>query len=185
MRHAVSFSQSKFTPSVTPRRERGRHGRRAFTLVEMTMVLLIMSIIAMLGIDAVANYEAAQRADRACRESLAYFRFARSLALTTGKKAKVTVDTVNKIVAVYYQSNGASYDATAYSTSMLAGGSWTLNVGNARELAGTSITLNPAATTYFEYGPLGTCSETGTVTFSYAGVSKNLVVAAVGDPQVQ
>lgn len=177
-----TFSQ---TPSALGSGVRRRQFSRGFTLVEMTMVLLIMSIIAMLGVDAVANFEAAQRADRACRESLAYFRFARSLALTTGKKAEVSVNSASGTIAVYYQSNGTSYDTTAYSTGIIAGGSWTLNINNARELAGTAIAITPATTTAFEYGPLGTCNETGTVTFSYAGVSKSLVVAAVGDPQVQ
>jgi len=159
--------------------------RRAFTLVEMLLVILIMAIIATLGLDAIANFEAAQRADRACRESLTFFRFARSLAQTTGKKAKVTVDTTNKTFAIYWQSNGTSYDTTPYSTGIVAGGNWTLNINSAHELVGTSVSVTPNTITYFEYGPLGTCNQTGTVAFSYAGLTKSLVVPAVGDPTVQ
>jgi prepilin-type N-terminal cleavage/methylation domain-containing protein len=162
-----------------------RPNLRAFTLVEMILVVLIMGIIATLGLDAVANFEAAQRADRACRESLTYFRYARTLSQTTGKKAKVAVDTANKTLAIYWQSNGTTYDATPYSTSANAGGSWTLNINSARELVGTSVAITPSTTTFFEYGPLGTCNETGTVAFTYAGITKSLVVPSVGDPAVQ
>ncbi len=168
------------------RRRRGRTpGRRGFTLVELMMVLLIMSIVALMGMDAIAEFEAAQRADRAARESLAFFRMARNLALTTGKKAKVAVDTTNRTVSVFWQSNGTSYDATAYSSSMTATGAMVLNLNNARELAGTTITLNPGGTTYFEYSALGTCAQTGSVSYTYGGKTKTLAVANVGDPQVQ
>ena len=162
---------------------RGR--RRGFTVIELMLALLIMSILAVLGMDAIADFEAAQRADRAARESLAFFRFARNLAMTTGKKAKVAVDTTNRTVAVYWQSNGTSYDATPYTMSMTSSGTALLNMGTARELAGTTLALNPSGTTYFEYSALGTCAQTGTVNFSFAGKAKSLAVVNVGDPQLQ
>ena len=55
------------------------------------IVVLIMSIIGVLSLGAVADFEANQRADRAARESLTFFRFARSLAMTSGKNAKVRI----------------------------------------------------------------------------------------------
>jgi hypothetical protein len=64
-------------------------------------------------------------------------------------------------------------------------GTAVLNLGGARELSGTAVSLNPAATTYFEFGPLGTCNQTGTLTFTYAGKSRTLTVTKVGDPQIQ
>jgi len=162
------------------------HPRRGgFTLVEIMLVVLIMAIIAVMGIDAIAEFDAAQRADRAARESLAFFRFARTLAMTTGKKAKVAVDTTNRTLSVYWQSNGTSYDATPYAVNMTATGTSVLNLNNARDLVGTTIALNPPATTYFEYSALGTCAQTGTVNFSYAGKTKGLAIANVGDPQIQ
>jgi prepilin-type N-terminal cleavage/methylation domain-containing protein len=158
---------------------------RGFTIVELMLVLVIMSILAVLGMDAIADFESAQRSDRAARESLAFFRFARNLAMTTGKKAKVAVDPANRTVSVYWQSNGTSYDATPYATGMTATGTAVLNMSAARELVGTALALNPAGTTYFEYSALGTCAQTGTVSFSFGGRTKALAVVNVGDPQIQ
>jgi Tfp pilus assembly protein FimT len=147
--------------------------------------VLILSILAMLGMDGIAEFEAAQRPDRAARESLAYFRLARTLAMTTGKKAKVSVSTSNKTVSVFWQSNGTTYDATAYASGMTGSGTAVLNLSSNQELTGTTVSLNPTTTTDFEYSPLGTCLETGTVTFTYGGKSKSLSIASVGDPQLQ
>jgi type II secretory pathway pseudopilin PulG len=149
------------------------------------LVVLIMSILAVIGMDGIAEFESAQRADRAARESLSFFRFARNLAMTTGKNAKVAVDTTNRTLSVYWQSNGTSYDATPYANNMTATGTSVLNLNNARELVGTAVALNPSGTTYFEYSALGSCAQTGTVTFSYGGKSKALSVVNVGDPQIQ
>jgi len=149
------------------------------------IVVVILAIVALLGMDAIAEFEATQRADRAARESLACFRFARNLAMTTGKKAKIAVDTTNRTLSVYWQSDGASYDGTPYATNMTATGTEILNLNNARELVGTTVALNPTSTTFFEYSALGTCAQTGTVSFSYGGKTKALAIANVGDPQLQ
>jgi prepilin-type N-terminal cleavage/methylation domain-containing protein len=159
--------------------------RRAFTMLEMILVLLVMSIIAVMGMGAIADFEAAQRSDRAARESLAFFRSARNLAMTTGKKAKVVITPSAGTVAIYWQSNGSTYDATPYATSLTGSGTAVLNMNNARELVGTAITLNPSGTTYFEYSALGTCAQTGIVNFTFAGRSKSLNIVNVGDPQIQ
>ena len=168
-------------PSASPTRPR----RGAFTIMELMLVLLIMSIVAVLGMDAIADFEATQRADRAARESLSFFRFARNLAMTTGKKAKVSVSTANRTLSVYWQSNGTAYDATPYANSMTGSGTSVLNLNNARELVGTGLALNPTSATDFEYSALGTCAQTGTLSFSFGGKTKSLAVANVGDPQLQ
>jgi Tfp pilus assembly protein FimT len=160
-------------------------GRGAFTVMELTMVMLIMSIVGVLGIDAISSFEANQRADRAARESLACFRYARTLAITTGKKAKVAISTASGTVSVYWMSNGTSYDATPVATGSTASGQWVVNMNSARELMGTAISLNPTTTTYFEFNTLGTCGQTGTVSFTYAGRVKSLTVNHVGDPVLQ
>jgi prepilin-type N-terminal cleavage/methylation domain-containing protein len=163
----------------------GSARRRGFTMIELMLVLVIMSIVAVLGMDAIADFEASQRADRAARESLAFFRFARNLAMTTGKKAKVTVSTTSRTVSIYWQSNGTTYDATPYATGMTGSGTAVLNLTTARELVGTAVALNPTTTTSFEYSALGTCAQTGTVKFNFGGRSKTLSIVNVGDPQLQ
>ena len=166
-----------------------RRRSAGFTLIEVMIVLMIMSIITLIAMDAIASFEANQRADRAAREALACFRFTRNLAMTTGKKAKVVVDTSARTLSVYWQSNGSTYDATPYTTGLTSTGSWVLNLNNSRELIGTTLsTTNTTAgyTNYFEFSPLGSCTPyIGTLNFSYASKTKGLVVASVGDPQIQ
>src|SRR5205085_5411577 len=84
---------------------------RGFTMMEVMLVLVIMSIVAVLGMDAIAEFEAAQRADRAARESLAFFRLARNLAMTTGKNAKVVVDPSTNKISVFWKGDGTGGSA--------------------------------------------------------------------------
>lgn len=154
-------------------------------MIEIMAVLVIMSIMAMAGADSIASFEANQRAERAADETLGAFRFARNLALTTGKSAKVQLSTASKTFSVYWMSNGSTWDATPVSTGMNAGGTWVINLGTARELTGTTFTVSPTSATSFTYSALGSCATTGTITFTSGNKNKLLVVNAVGDPQVQ
>jgi prepilin-type N-terminal cleavage/methylation domain-containing protein len=162
-----------------------RPARPAFTLIELMLTLLIMSIIAVLGMDAISEFEATQRPERAARESLAFFRSARNIAMTTGKKAKVVINTANRTVSIYWQKNGSTYDTNPYATSMTATGTAVLNLNSNRELVGTSVTVTPATTPEFEYSALGTCDKKGQVYFSYGGRTKYLDVKFVGDPDIK
>lgn len=158
---------------------------RAFTMMEMMIVVTLMAITAVISVDTIATFEANQRADRACREALGFFRFARNLAMTTGKTAEVRLDFTAHTFAVYWQSNGTSYDATPYAQSMIAGGQMIIDLDTERELAGATMATTPASTTDFAYGPLGSCSTAATITFTIGAKTKTLVVPKVGDPVVQ
>jgi Tfp pilus assembly protein FimT len=153
--------------------------------MEILLVLLILSITSVIGIDAIATFEANQRADRGARETLAFFRYARHLAMTTGKSAKVQIDPANKTIAVYWMSNGTSWDASPVAQSMASGGTMKLDFANSGEIKGTSLTLNPAGTTAFTYNALGACSSRSTLTFTYGSKAKDLVIPMVGDPQLR
>jgi Tfp pilus assembly protein FimT len=157
---------------------------RAFTTIELLAVLLIMSIVSVLGIDTVATFEANQRADRAAREALGFFRYARTLALTTGKNSKVQIDTSAKTLSVYWMSNGTSWDANPVSVSFVSGGIMLLNFAHAPELKGTSFTVTPSGTTAFVFGPTGACATAGTLQFTFGTKAKSLVIPSVGDPQL-
>jgi prepilin-type N-terminal cleavage/methylation domain-containing protein len=172
-------------PSATRFPRPPRRSRRAFTVIEMMIVLLIMSIVSVLGMDTISEFEAGQRAQRASLEILAFFRYARTLAMTTGDNAEVQLDTTNNTFAVYLMSNGTSWDATPYAQSMASGGTMLINLNTERELAGTVMTVSPTTATAFIYQPLGTCTVTGTIRFTFGGKVSTLTVPAVGDPQVQ
>jgi prepilin-type N-terminal cleavage/methylation domain-containing protein len=167
-----------------------RSARRGFTLVEIMMVVLILSIIGVLGIDAVASFEAHQRADRAARESLSLFRVARSLAMSTGKNCKIRISSATTpsvaTIGVYLKAYGATSDAYDYTQPYASGMTNTntlvLNLNASKELVGA--TISPTGTTDYEFNSLGTCTTTGTVTFSYGGRNQTITVKKVGDPTI-
>lgn len=172
-----------FTPGHAPR-------AGGFTVVEIMIVVLILAIISVLSVSAVANFEANQRADRAAREALAVFRFARNLAMTSGKNATVRVVSSDSppvaVIAVYHKNHGTANDAydfnVPYATSLNASGSMVLDLYNSRELLGSRI--SPSGTTNFEFNVLGSCSAPATLTFSFGSRSKGLTIRAVGDPVI-
>jgi type II secretory pathway pseudopilin PulG len=157
--------------------------------MEVMLVLLIMSIAAVLSLDAISGFEAAQRPERAARESLTFFRLARNLAMTTGKRTRVSIDTANRTVTVAWNQsgdwNGTTGTFVTAANSMTSSGTCVLNLNSSRELTGTTISLNPSTATEFDYTALGNCARTGTVTFTYGGRSKSLTIAKVGDPTLQ
>jgi prepilin-type N-terminal cleavage/methylation domain-containing protein len=159
--------------------------RRGFTLLEVLITVTILAITAVISVDTIATFEANQRADRAARETVAYFRFARHLAMTTGKTAEVRISTTNRTIGVYWMSNGTSYDATPYTQSMAASNQMLINLGTQRELSGTTLSVAPTTALDFAYGPLGSCSTAATITFTFGSRTRSLVVPKVGDPIVQ
>lgn len=159
--------------------------RRGFTLLEVLITLVIIAITAVISVDTIATFEANQRADRGAREAVGFFRFARHLAMTTGKTAEVRINTTTRTLGVYWMSNGTSYDATPYAQSMAAGGQMVINLATQNELAGTTLSVVPGNATDFAYGPLGSCSTTATITFTIGSHYRTLVVPKVGDPTIQ
>jgi prepilin-type N-terminal cleavage/methylation domain-containing protein len=156
--------------------------RAGFTLVEIMLVLLVIAISATLSIDLIADYDAHQRSERAARYSVQFLRYARNLAMTTGKNAKLTVNATNGTFAVYWQSNGTSYDPTPVSQSLMGTGSMSIAVGSRQDLVGT--TVSPTATTDFIYNPLGSCNVAGTLTFTCGGVGQSVTIPVVGEPSL-
>ena len=158
--------------------------RGAFTLIEVLMVVLIMGICATIGLDAISASDANQRAERSAREVLAAFRFARNLAINTGKKAQVVISTSSATASVYWMSNGSTWDPAPLTSNMSPTGQWVVNLATSPEMRGTAISISPAINTFI-YGTTGTCSATATITFNYGFRTRSLIVSAVGDPQIQ
>ena len=152
--------------------------------MEMIAVLLIMAIGATISIDSIAAFDSHQRAERAARNCAAFTRYARNLAMTTGKLAKLSVTPATGTFAVYWQSNGTSYDTSPVSQNLINTGLMTITMGARRDLVGTTMSVSPSGTTDFVYTQLGSCSVAGTLTFSCAGVSNTVTIPTVGDPVV-
>ena len=151
-------------------------------MMEMLAVLLILAIGATMSIDMIASYEGTTRAERAARESIVFARYARNLAMTTGKSAELKVDTASGTFSVYWQSNGSTWDTTPVTQGMTGSGTMSINMTTQRDLANTTMTVTPAGTTAFVYTALGACSTAGTLSFTCGTVSKTVTISTVGDP---
>jgi prepilin-type N-terminal cleavage/methylation domain-containing protein len=157
--------------------------RRGFTLVEILMVMLVLAIAATIGLDALANTEAGLRSDRAAREAATAIKYARMLSVTTGGTYGVEFDTTNARFQVF-QTTGSN----VVPQPMEAGGTYVVNLSQ-RELAGTTMTVSLGGLTTnpydLTYAAMGNASNSGTVVFTYAGVTKTVTIPAVGDPTIQ
>ena len=151
--------------------------------MELMLVILVIAITGVLGLDTISSYEANARSERAARECLVAFRYARNLAFTSGKNACVRFNSGTNSFSVYWQSNGSSWDASPVTQPMAQGQTYTVSLNTANELAGCTYSISPSAT-QFTYSALGSCDTAGTITFTFGNHTKQLVVALVGDPTV-
>ena len=114
-----------------------------------------MAIVSTLGMDSIAEFDAASRPKNAAIECILAFRYARQLALTTGTNTKVTFNTASNSFSVYRMSNGSTWDASPVTQPATHGGIYTITMNSSTELNGVIISLNPSGTTAltFRNGP--------------------------------
>jgi hypothetical protein len=147
------------------------------------MVMLVLAIAATIGMDTLANTEAGLRSDRAAREAATAIKYARMLSVTTGGTYGVEFDTANERFQVF-QTTGSN----VVPQPMEAGGTYVVDLSQ-RELAGTTMTVSLGGLTTnpydLTYAAMGSANTSGTVAFSYAGVTKTVTIPAVGDPTIQ
>ena len=153
---------------------------RGFTLVEMTMAMLILAITTVIALDSVSHADAGLRAERAAREAVALVRFARARAMTDSTTYKVRFNVGAKTISVIDPNNG-----NAVMAGPLAGGTMQISLSNS-EISG--VTMSPslagAASDPYDvtFSSLGGTGNSGTITFTYGSVTKTLQVPSVGDP---
>ena len=158
--------------------------RRAFTLVEIVIVVLIASIAGTIALTAYSSTDAGYRPDRTARELTTALRYARSLAMSTNAICGVEIDTSLQQFRVF-QVSGASYNTV--SQSMMGSGTYVVSLVTQKEIAG--VTLTPTITGDVTnpyricYNSLGATANSGTVICTYAGRTKTLTIPPVGDPQ--
>jgi len=155
--------------------------------MELIAVLLIMAICTSLSIDTIASFDSHQRAERAARNCMAFLRYARNLAMTTGYPAEVQINTSTGTFAVYSakDTSGITWNSSPVSQSLISNGSMSITMSTRQDLYGTTMTVAPSGTTAFVFKQTGSCGVAGTLTFSCAGVTSTLTIPAVGDPTVQ
>lgn len=157
---------------------------RAFTLVEILIVVLIAAIAGTIALTAYSSTDAGFRPERAARELTTALRYARSLAMSTNTTCGVEIDTSLKQFRVY-QVVGASYNTVPQS--LMGSGTYVVSMVTQKEIAG--VTMTPAivgsVTNPYQisFNSLGATANSGTVSITYAGRARVLSIPSVGDPQ--
>jgi Tfp pilus assembly protein FimT len=166
--------------------------RRAYSLLEMIVVLLIIQMIAAFAMFSVATVANSGHLDLIRKRCIGAARYARMLAMSTGQPCNVDFNLTNGTI---YVSLGAS--TTPVSNSLFAGGRCLMNLATDQGVAGTTITAVtnsatapvPGSTVYrCTYGKLGTRTNAPdytapmTVTFTYGQSTTTLTIPNAGDP---
>ena len=164
---------------------RHRPARRAFTTIEVLMVLLIIGIAAAVSADYISASEANARADRAARQAVIALRYARSLAVASGSSSGVEFDSTGKKIKVYTYVNAVQ---TFITDPLAPNNLYTIDLANDREVANVTIAANiPTDTTNpydISFNALGATKNVGTITFTFGHITKTLTIAALADPTI-
>ena len=156
---------------------------RAFTFIELVIVVLVLAIAATVALGAFADVDATQRADRAGQELATAFRYARMRAMSTGYAYGVSVSATG--FAVVYQTVPGGPWLTE--SNPLGGGSYRITLADSSLLAGSAITPPAGVTQPMTYRTTGSRSVggTATITISCGGRTCRVTVPPVGEPTVQ
>ncbi|MEI8196622.1 MAG: hypothetical protein WCI73_11990, partial [Phycisphaerae bacterium] len=99
-----------------------------------------------------------------------------------GNTCGVRFDTTAKKFWVWQNAT----PATPLSTNLTGGGTYLLDLVNTKEIAGVTMTVSiptDATNPYdVQFTTLGATTNTGTVSFTYAGKTHTVSIPAVGDP---
>src|SRR4051794_878434 len=105
--------------SRIPPRPTRRRSRRAYSLIEMLITVLIIQIISGMVMVNVSNVQTNERLARACEQIVLALRYARLQAMSTGQPGGVEFNVASNTVRVF-QGNAA----TTVSTSFIRGGTY-------------------------------------------------------------
>jgi prepilin-type N-terminal cleavage/methylation domain-containing protein len=171
---------------------RGRFPRAGYTLLEMLMALLIIQMISGFVLYSVSAANNGSRLDLLSKRATGALRYARMLAMSSGKTVNVDFNLTSQTINVYL---GAA--TTPVSNALFPGGKCSMNLKSDQGLSGTAISAvsnAPAApvagaTAYrVTYGVLGTrtnspsFAQPATVTFTCGSGSATLTIPNAGDP---
>lgn len=190
-----------------------RHPKGGYTLLEVLIVVLIISIISSMSLVNVGANDATTRLGRAAQAIVAAVRYARMQSMGHGQTSGagfqptdaygIQIDTNANTITVYHATWNAStgtwiLPGTAVASGLFGGGICVLNLNTdpayagvritAVQLAGTSDTSpNTSSPYYCQYRPIGDTLNAGSnaasITLSYGGTSCSINIPKAGDPQ--
>jgi Tfp pilus assembly protein FimT len=150
--------------------------------VDTLIVVAIIGITSALASDLIGSTNSAIRAQQTAQECQTALTYARSLAITSGNTCGVRFDTNTQQFWVWQNAT----PATPLSTSFTGGATYLFDLVNTPAVAGVSMVVSiptDAANPFdVQYTQLGATTNTGSVTFTYAGKTSTVTIPAVGDP---
>jgi Tfp pilus assembly protein FimT len=168
--------------SATP--PRPRHARRAYSLLEVLITVLIIQIISSMVLVNVSSVQSTERLTRAAEQIVIAMRYARMVAMTSGQSAGVEFDKSGNSFRVFQGSS-----AVTASNALMSGGTYAVDFDTEPNLSGVTIydvsiagsSTNPYRVTF---GNLGGTTNSGYITLSYGSNQKKIKVPLVGDASV-
>ncbi len=170
------------------------HARRAYTMIELVLVLFIMGTIAAIAMPRLSQSLARQRADGAANRIVSDLAYARALARTSSSSVSVTFDPSRNRYAIPgpdpLRNTGSPYvvdlSQDPYRATLLGGAA--ASVG-----AATPITGSATGTFSITFDGYGEASTTGWVVINSGGWSREVsldssartTVTLVSDTQVK
>jgi Tfp pilus assembly protein FimT len=163
----------------------GGRARRAYSLIEMLITVLIIQILSGMVIVSVSNVNRAERLSRAGQQVINALRYARVMAMSDGGKAGVEFNATTNIIRVYRGDTKTTVPNTLFSS-----GTYVVNLNTQMDCSGVTIgTCNlasaPSNPYQINFGNLGGTDNNGTVTLNYGGVSKVITIPLVGEATMQ
>jgi prepilin-type N-terminal cleavage/methylation domain-containing protein len=170
-----TFQSQRPPPCPTHVRAFFVHTRRAYTLIELVLVLVIMGTIAAIAMPRLSQSLARQRVEGAADRIVSDLTYARALARTSSSSVTVTFDPSRNRYAIPgpdpLRNTGAPYivdlSLDPYRATMLGGAA--ASVG-----AGTPITGSANGTFAITFDGFGEASTTGWIVVKSGGISREV-----------
>jgi type II secretion system protein H len=141
-------------------------GQRGFSLIEMMIVVIIISVLAAIGIPAFSSWKEKQAVSNAASSLLAHLKQARNLAVAENRSIRIT-----------FASTAYTFDADTTGNC----GTCKNNVISYSQFS-DNLSMSPATTrTFTSHGT----ANSGTITLTASGSSKKIVMNIIGRAYLQ
>lgn len=186
---------------TSPTASRRQRPRRAYSLLEVLITVLIIQIISSMIMVNVSSIQSSERLTRASEKIVVAARYARMCAMATGTAHGIEFAADTNTIRVYKVVNGVDglgNPTTTYATvanTLISGGTYVIAMNDDSDLAGVRITgvsyTSSASSPYrITFGNLGgamtvTNNLGANVTLQFGNQAKTIKFPLVGDATVQ
>jgi len=150
-------------------------GTASFTLVELIIVVLIVSILAAVGIPAISEASADLRLRSAAQRLMADLNYARNLAITDGTSYGISFSGNSYRVIKFVDTSVLTSEANTVVTHPLSRQPWVISFAGDRTTMAADFS---GATSVVYYDSTGSPNAAGTVVLRHGGLAVTVSVEA-------